>query len=60
MDSGGEALKNIYFPEEPPHLYKINGLMIAEGGTEHYHSVIIARSKDIFGSYEGGTPMDGF
>jgi len=55
------ALKNAYFVEGP-HLYKVNNfyyLMIAEGGTEHYHSVTIARSKDIFGPYEGnpGNPI---
>ena len=41
---------------EAPHLYHIGDyyyLMIAEGGTEHYHSVMIARSKEIFGFYEG-------
>ena len=41
---------------EAPHLYHIGDyyyLMIAEGGTEHYHSVCVARSKDIFGFYEG-------
>ena len=27
--------------------------MIAEGGTEHYHAVTVARSKDLFGWYEG-------
>lgn len=55
------ALKNAFFPEGP-HLYKVNGyyyLMIAEGGTEHYHSVTIARSKNVFGPYEGnpGNPI---
>ncbi len=41
---------------EAPHLYHIGNyyyLMIAEGGTEHYHAVMIARSRDIFGFYEG-------
>lgn len=41
---------------EAPHLYHIGEyyyLMIAEGGTEHYHAVMVARSKDIFGFYEG-------
>ena len=27
--------------------------MIAEGGTEHYHAVMVARSKELFGFYEG-------
>lgn len=33
--------------------------MIAEDGTEHIHSVTIARSKNIFGPYEGnpGNPI---
>lgn len=41
---------------EAPHLYHVGEyyhLIIAEGGTEHYHSVVSARSKDIFGFYEG-------
>ena len=41
---------------ESPHLYHIGDyyyLIIAEGGTEHYHSVMIARSKELFGFYEG-------
>lgn len=49
------ALKKSYFPEGP-HLYKVGDfyyLMIAEGGTEHYHSVTIARSKNLLGTYEG-------
>lgn len=49
------ALKNATFVEGP-HLYKINGfyyLIILEGGTEHYHSVTIVRSKNILGPYEG-------
>ena len=41
---------------EGPHLYKKDGyyyLMIAEGGTAYEHSVMVARSKTIFGKYEG-------
>lgn len=41
---------------EAPHLYHVGDyyhLIIAEGGTEHYHSVMNARSKDIYGFYEG-------
>lgn len=41
---------------EAPHLYHIGEyyyLMIAEGGTEHYHAVMVARSKELFGFYEG-------
>ncbi|MBU7591285.1 glycoside hydrolase family 43 protein [Metabacillus halosaccharovorans] len=57
----GGALKKCASPESP-HLYKKDGyyyLVIAEGGTEHYHAVTIARSKDIFDEYEGyvGNPI---
>lgn len=41
---------------ESPHIYKRGDyyyLIIAEGGTEHYHAVMAARSKDLFGFYEG-------
>lgn len=40
---------------EGPHLYSKDGyyyLLIAEGGTEKYHEVDIARSKNITGPYE--------
>ncbi len=40
---------------EAPHLYHIGDyyyLLIAEGGTEHYHSVAVARSRELFGFYE--------
>lgn len=40
---------------EAPHLYHVGEyyyLMIAEGGTEHYHSVVVARSKELFAFYE--------
>jgi alpha-N-arabinofuranosidase len=55
------ALKNASFVEGP-HIYKLNDfyyLLISEGGTQHYHSVTIARSKNIFGPYEGnpGNPI---
>ena len=49
------AARNAASPEAP-HIYHIGDyyyLLIAEGGTEHYHSVTIARSRDIFGWYEG-------
>ena len=49
------ALRGAASPESP-HLYHIGDyyyLMIAEGGTEHYHSVVVARSKEIFAFYEG-------
>lgn len=41
---------------EGPHLYKKDGyyyLMCAEGGTDYHHSEIMARSRDIWGPYEG-------
>lgn len=55
------ALSNAVW-SEGPHLYKKDGyyyLMIAEGGTGHYHSITIARSKSIDGPYEGypGNPI---
>ena len=55
------ALRHAHAPEAP-HLYKKDGwyyLLIAEGGTEFYHAVTIARSRDIFGPYEGyrGNPI---
>lgn len=49
------ALRGAGSPEAP-HIYKIGEyyyLMIAEGGTEHYHAVTIARSKTVLGWYEG-------
>jgi alpha-N-arabinofuranosidase len=42
------------FPEGP-HIYKRNSyyyLMIAEGGTCHWHTVTMARSTNLFGPYE--------
>ena len=55
------ALRVGKYPEGP-HIYKRNGwyyLMIAEGGTEFYHSVVIARSRELRGWYEGnpGNPV---
>lgn len=55
------ALNNAVAPEAP-HIYKKDGfyyLMIAEGGTEHFHSVTIARSSQIAGEYTGyrGNPI---
>lgn len=41
---------------EAPHLYHIGDyyyLIIAEGGTEHYHAVMVARSKELFSFFEG-------
>ena len=40
---------------EGPHLYKRDGwyhLLVAEGGTERNHAVVMARSRSIFGPYE--------
>ena len=48
------AMRGAASPESP-HLYHIRDyyyLMIAEGGTEHYHSVVVARSKELFAFYE--------
>jgi len=55
------AVKGVVWAEAP-HIYKVDGyyyLLIAEGGTAHHHSVTIARSKNIMGSYEGnrGNPI---
>ena len=57
----GGALKYCASPEAP-HLYKKDEyyyLIIAEGGTEHYHAVTVARSKILFDDYEGfaGNPI---
>lgn len=41
---------------EAPHLYHIGAyyyLVIAEGGTEHYHSVVVARARNVLDFYEG-------
>lgn len=41
---------------EGPHIYSKDGyyyLLISEGGTELAHKLTIARSKDIYGPYEG-------
>lgn len=51
---GDGAAKNAKSPEGP-HIYKRDGwyyLMIAEGGTEHFHAVTISRSRKISGPYE--------
>ncbi|WP_205600738.1 glycoside hydrolase family 43 protein [Gracilibacillus sp. YIM 98692] len=57
----GGALKNCASPEAP-HLYKKDGyyyLVIAEGGTEHFHAVTVARSTSIFEYFEShkGNPI---
>lgn len=41
---------------EAPHIYHVGEyyyLIFAEGGTEHHHAVMAARSRDLFGFYEG-------
>ena len=55
------ALRKAWAPEAP-HIYHIGEyyyLLIAEGGTEHFHSAMIARSETIDGWYEGyrGNPV---
>ena len=50
----GGAMAGVASPEAP-HLYHIGKyyyLLIAEGGTEQYHSATIARSESVFGPYE--------
>ena len=49
------ALRRAWSPEAP-HIYHVGDyyyLFFAEGGTEHYHAEMVARSKDLFGFYEG-------
>ncbi|MDE6994394.1 MAG: glycoside hydrolase family 43 protein [Lachnospiraceae bacterium] len=49
------ALREAASPEAP-HIYHIGEyyyLIFAEGGTEHFHAVMAARSREIFGFYEG-------
>lgn len=58
---GDGAAKDAYSPEGP-HIYKKDGwyyLLIAEGGTEHFHAVTISRSKSIKGPFENyiGNPI---
>ena len=51
----GGAMAGAVSPESP-HIYHIGKyyyLLIAEGGTEQYHSAAIARSESAFGPYEG-------
>lgn len=55
------AMAECWAPEAP-HIYKKDGmyyLMIAEGGTEHWHSVAISRCREVLGKYEGhpGNPI---
>lgn len=49
------AMRKAWAPEAP-HLYHIGDyyyLLTAEGGTEHNHCVMVARSRTIDGFYEG-------
>lgn len=49
------ALRRAWSPEAP-HIYHIGEyyyLLFAEGGTEHYHAQMCARSRELFGFYEG-------
>lgn len=49
------ALKNAIWPEGP-HIYKLGEyyyLVHAEGGTGPAHSICVARSKQLFGGFEG-------
>lgn len=51
----GGAMAGVASPEAP-HIYHIGDwyyLLIAEGGTEMYHSATIARSRSALGPYEG-------
>lgn len=55
------ALHDCWSPEAP-HIYHKDGsyyLLIAEGGTEHYHAVTIAKSSEVLGKYKGyeGNPI---
>ena len=57
----GGSLAELAWPEAP-HLYKKDGyyyLMIAEGGTEHFHSETIARAEHVRGPYSSyrGNPI---
>lgn len=49
------AMRGVHWPEGP-HLYKIGDyyyILHAEGGTGPEHAVSVARSKNVFGPYEG-------
>ena len=57
----GGAMAGAASPEAP-HLYHIGDwyyLLIAEGGTEYFHAATVARSRSVFGPYEGyaGNPV---
>ena len=49
------AMRGVHWPEGP-HLYKKDGyyyILHAEGGTGPEHAVSVARSREVFGPYEG-------
>lgn len=55
------AAREAHAPEAS-HVYKKDGfyyLMTSEGGTEHYHAVVIGRSETVNGYYQGfrGNPI---
>ena len=57
----GGAMAGVASPEAP-HIYHIGDwyyLLIAEGGTEQFHSATVARSRSPLGPYEGfrGNPV---
>ena len=55
VEAWNGALRGVHWPEGP-HLYKIGDwyyIIHAEGGTGPEHAISVARSRDIFGPYEG-------
>jgi alpha-N-arabinofuranosidase len=55
VEAWNGALRGVHWPEGP-HLYKIGDwyyIIHAEGGTGPEHAISVARSKDVFGPYEG-------
>lgn len=55
VEAWNGALREVHWPEGP-HLYKINDwyyIIHAEAGTGPEHAISVARSKDVFGPYEG-------
>lgn len=55
VEAWNGALRNCIWPEGP-HLYKVGDyyyIVHAEGGTGPEHAVCVARSKSVFGPYEG-------
>lgn len=55
VEAWNGALRNVHWPEGP-HLYKINDwyyIIHAEAGTGPEHAISVARSRSVFGPYEG-------